>query len=186
MSEVTTGALPALPTISGSVAQSAERPVVCGRVEGVTPFGSANLSERGSVFRARGLGPRGRRWKSCRSDHLKLLSWPNISGIRLLSGHMQVRILPAAPLPGGVKVARRPVKPFGVGASPTLAAILNEEWGGWGVRNAESHAGPSVIPHSAFRIPHLRKAGRYKLAAPVPKTGSVRTEVGRYPRLPPL
>ncbi len=25
-------------------------------------------------------------------------------------------------LPGGVKVARRPVKPFGVGASPTLAA----------------------------------------------------------------
>ena len=28
------------------------------------------------------------------------------------------------PLPGGVKVARRPVKPFGVGASPTLAAIV--------------------------------------------------------------
>ena len=26
------------------------------------------------------------------------------------------------PLPGGVKVARRFVKPFGVGASPTLAA----------------------------------------------------------------
>ncbi len=25
-------------------------------------------------------------------------------------------------MPGGVKVARRPVKPFGVGASPTLAA----------------------------------------------------------------
>ena len=35
---------------------------------------------------------------------------------------MQVRILPAAPLPGGVKVARRFVKPHGVGASPTLAA----------------------------------------------------------------
>ena len=35
---------------------------------------------------------------------------------------MQVGILSAAPLPGGVKVARRPVKPFGVGASPTLAA----------------------------------------------------------------
>ena len=33
-----------------------------------------------------------------------------------------MRILPAAPLPGGVKVARRPVKRFGVGASPTLAA----------------------------------------------------------------
>ena len=38
---------------------------------------------------------------------------------------MQVRILPAAPLPGGVKVARRFVKPFGVGASPTLAANFN-------------------------------------------------------------
>ena len=35
------GALPGLPTISGLVAQSAERPVVCGRVEGATPFGSA-------------------------------------------------------------------------------------------------------------------------------------------------
>src|SRR5437667_6150669 len=31
-----TGALPALPTIYGLVAQSAERPVVCGRVEGAT------------------------------------------------------------------------------------------------------------------------------------------------------
>ena len=53
-------------------------------------------------------------------------------------------------LPGSVKVARRPVKPRGVGASPTLAAIL------W-------------------------KAGRYKLAAPVSKTGSVTTEVGALP-----
>ncbi len=35
---------------------------------------------------------------------------------------MQVELLPAAPLPGSVKVARRPVKPRGVGASPTLAA----------------------------------------------------------------
>ena len=35
---------------------------------------------------------------------------------------MQVEFLPAAPLPGGVKVARRFVKPHGVGASPTLAA----------------------------------------------------------------
>ena len=43
MPEATTGALPALPTNSGLVAQSAERPVVCGRVEGATPFGSANL-----------------------------------------------------------------------------------------------------------------------------------------------
>ena len=79
--KMTTGALPAPPTSLrqgfglaghfGSVAQSAERPVVCGRVEGATPFGSAIFSERSSVFRARGLGPRGRRWKSCRSDHFK-------------------------------------------------------------------------------------------------------------------
>ena len=39
---------------------------------------------------------------------------------------MQVKILPAAPLPGGVKVARRFVKPHGVGASPTLAASFTE------------------------------------------------------------
>ena len=57
---------------------------------------------------------------------ISMLPWPNISGIRLLSGLMQVRILPAAPLPGGVKVARRPVKPRGVGASPTLAANFTE------------------------------------------------------------
>src|SRR5580698_6439597 len=58
---------------------------------------------------------------------------------------MQVRILPAVPqfLPGSVKVARRSVKPFGVGASPTLAA-------------------------------NSRKAGRYKLAASVPKTESAK------------
>ena len=74
-----------------------------------------------------GLGPGDRRCKSCRADHFKLLPWSNTSGIRLLSGTMQVRILPAAPLPGGVKVARRPVKPFGVGASPTLAANFGRQ-----------------------------------------------------------
>ena len=36
----------------GLVAQLAERPVVCGRVEGATPVGSAILSECSSVFRA--------------------------------------------------------------------------------------------------------------------------------------
>ncbi len=40
---------------------------------------------------------------------------------------MQVGILSAAPLPDGVKVARRFVKPDGVGASPTLAATSNVE-----------------------------------------------------------
>ena len=64
--------------------------------------------------------------QSCRSDHFKLLPWSNTSGIRLLNGTMQVELLPAAPLPGSVKVARRPVKPFGVGASPTLAANFVE------------------------------------------------------------
>ena len=71
--KMTTGALPALPTISGSVAQSEEQPVVCGKAEGASPFGSAIFSERSSVFRAPGLGPGGRRWKSCRSDQPLLI-----------------------------------------------------------------------------------------------------------------
>ena len=71
------GALPADSTISGSVAQSEEQPVVCGKAEGASPFGSATFSERSSVFRAPGLGPGGRRWKSCRSDHFTVLPWPN-------------------------------------------------------------------------------------------------------------
>ena len=75
---------------------------------------------------------------------ISTLPWPNISGIRLLSGQMQVRILPAAPLPGGVKVARRPVKP--------LVLVRVQVW-----------------------QPIFRRAGRYKLAAPVPKTGSAQT-----------
>ena len=37
------------------------------------------------------------------------------------------------------------------------------------------------ILHSALFILHLRKAGRYKLAAPVSKTGSVTTEVCALP-----
>ena len=47
--------------------------------------------------------------------------------------------------------------------------------------SAECGIARRVIPRSAFRIPNLRKAGRYKLAAPVSKTGSVRTEVGALP-----
>ena len=45
----------------GSVAQLAEQPVVCGKVEGASPLGSAIFAERSSVFRAPGLGPGGRR-----------------------------------------------------------------------------------------------------------------------------
>src|SRR5207249_2071969 len=55
----------------GLVAQLAERPVVCRRVEGATPFGSGIFSECSSVFRAPGLGPGGRRWKSCHSDQFQ-------------------------------------------------------------------------------------------------------------------
>ena len=47
LSEVTAGALPALPTISGPVAQSAEQPVVCGKAEGANPFGSAIFGSSG-------------------------------------------------------------------------------------------------------------------------------------------
>ena len=95
---------------------------------GASPIESAILSERSSVFRA-------------------------LVAVRqhLGTGRSQVGILPFRPfqiaavvehmrhppskrndaggnpagsaMPGGVKVARRPVKPFGVGASPTLAAI---------------------------------------------------------------
>src|SRR5271168_4933877 len=57
---------------------------------------------------------------------------------------MQVELLPAVPLPDGVKVARRPVKP--------LVLVRVQVW-----------------------QPILWKAGRYKLAAPVPKTGSAQT-----------
>lgn len=94
---------------------------------------------------------------------------------------MQVGILPAAPLPGGVKVARRPVKPFGVGASPTLAAnfqgVMSAADGL--VRNQEAAgATPATLTM-------LWKAGRYKLAAPVLKTGSASPRSEHYRRLPP-
>src|SRR5207247_5298235 len=93
-----TGALPALPTISGSVAQSAERPVVCGRVEGATPFGSAilhrsvaQISERAAWDREVAGG------NPAVPTNFKMLPWSNTQGIRLLSGLMQVEILPTAP-----------------------------------------------------------------------------------------
>ena len=122
---MTTGALPALPTISGSVAQSAERPVVCGRVEGASPFGSAIFRNVAQSLERPAWDREAAGGNPAVPTNFNLLPWSKTSGIRLLSGTMQVEVLPAAPLPGSVKVARRPVKPFGVGASPTLAAILN-------------------------------------------------------------
>ena len=120
---MTTGALPAPPTSSGLVAQSEEQPVVCGKAEGASPFESAifyrsvaQSSERPAWDReVAGENP-------AVPTNLNLLPWSNTSGIRLLSGTKQVKILPAAPLPVGVKVARRFVKPHGAGASPALAA----------------------------------------------------------------
>src|SRR5262245_30026857 len=70
------------------------------------------------------------------------------------NGTMQVGILPAAPLPGGVKVARRPVKP--------LVLVRVQVW------------------------QPIWKAGRYKLAAPVSKTGSASPRSEHYRRLPPF
>ena len=84
----------------GSVAQSEEQPVVCGKAEGASPFGSANFQNAAVV---------------------------EYMSIRLLNGTMQVGVLPAAPLPGDVKVARRFVKPHGAGASPALAMALPAE-----------------------------------------------------------
>src|SRR5258708_39722037 len=89
---------------------------------------------------------------------------------------MQVGILPAAPLPGGVKVARRFVKPHGVGASPTLAANLGCNVS---IRRPCSERGGSRC--NSCHPDHFWKAGSYKLAAPVLKTGSARAEVGALP-----
>ena len=85
---------------SGPVAQPAEQPVVCGKVEGASPFGSANLQQAAASKVAvvclynnpapvlpesagaisawcssniLGLGPRDRRCESCRADHFPKL-----------------------------------------------------------------------------------------------------------------
>ena len=77
--------LPSGPPFFRSVAQSLERPAWDREAAGENPAVPTNF---------------------------KLLPWLNTRGIRLLNGTMQVEVLPAAPLPGGVKVARRSVKPF--------------------------------------------------------------------------
>jgi hypothetical protein len=96
---------------SRNVAQYSERPAWDREVAGENPAipTSLRLLSYGSA------------------SHFKMLPWPNTRGIRLLNGTMQVEVLPAVPLPGGVKVARRFVKPHGVGASPTLAANLGRQ-----------------------------------------------------------
>jgi hypothetical protein len=108
----------------GSVAQLAEQPVVCGKAEGANPFGSAiyrsvaQSSERPAWDReVAGENPAVPTiLKCCRG---RIIRHPpskrnDAGGIPAGSANES--------LPGGVKVARRFVKPHGVGASPTLAA----------------------------------------------------------------
>jgi hypothetical protein len=109
------------------------------------PSGPPFFTECSSVFRAPGLGPGGRRRKSCHSDHFYAAVAEPIrhpSSKRIDAGENPAGS--AILLPGGVKVARRPVKP--------LVLVRVQVW-----------------------QPFIRKAGRYKLAAPVPKTGSAQT-----------
>ena len=88
---------------------------------------------------------------------------------------MQVQLLPAAPLPGGVKVARRPVKPTGVGASPTLAASFQGVMSAVDglVRNREA-AGATPATLTSLRCPATAwqaiSDGWQSSNAPVPKT----------------
>ena len=83
---------------------------------------------------------------------------------------MQVELLPAAPLPGGVKVARRPVKP--------LVLVRVQVWQPISGCNVSSRRTPSEgggRECNSLHPDHFWKAGRYKLAAPVLKTGSAQT-----------
>ena len=89
---------------------------------------------------------------------------------------MQVGILSAAPLPGGVKVARRPVKP--------LVLVRVQVWqpfSGCNVSSRRPRSERGGRRCNSCHPDHFWKAGRYKLAAPVLKTGSARAEVGALP-----
>ena len=94
---------------------------------------------------------------------------------------MQVGILPAAPLPDSVKVARRPVKP--------LVLVRVQVWQPISGCNVSSRRPPSEgggRECNSLHPDHFWKAGRYKLAAPVLKTGSASQRSEHYRRLPPI
>ena len=93
-----------------------------------------------------------------------------------------MRIPPAAPLPGGVKVAWRPVKPFGVGASPTLAANSSAECRVTGEEGGD--AGIPCHPSPSTRHPKGRQADISWLHLSR-KQGPLTQRWARYPRLPP-
>src|SRR5438128_12005962 len=89
---------------------------------------------------------------------------------------MQVGNLSAAPLPDSVKVARRSVKP--------LVLVRVQVWQPFsgcnvGSRRPRSERGGRRC--DSCHPDHFWKAGRYKLAAPVLKTGSAQAEVGALP-----
>src|SRR6266404_6212656 len=89
---------------------------------------------------------------------------------------MQVELLPAAPLPGGVKVARRPVKPLVLVRVQVWQPILGCNFSS---RRPRSERGGREC--NSLHPDHFWKAGRYKLAALVSKTGSAHAEVGALP-----
>src|SRR5262247_714413 len=82
----------------------------------------------------------------------------------------------AAPLPDSVKVARRPVKP--------LVLVRVQVWqpiSGCNVSSRRPCSERGGRRCNSCHPDHFWKAGRYKLAAPVLKTGSARAEVGALP-----
>ena len=124
------GALPIDSTISGSVAQSAEQPVVCGKAEGASPFGSANFTHltagpptrvSGPVFLGSGvlLPVRSHQRVAWRqrtrlgAGNSRRAQAPGAIPAALTNLDCRRGLIdqPAVPLPGGVKVARRFVKP---------------------------------------------------------------------------
>src|SRR5262247_1703901 len=82
----------------------------------------------------------------------------------------------AAPLPDSVKVARRPVKP--------LVLVRVQVWqpiSGCNVSSRRPCSERGGRRCNSCHPDHFWNAGRYKLAAPVSKTGSARAEVGALP-----
>jgi hypothetical protein len=101
----------------GLVAQTVERPVVCGVAEGATPFGSAIFVHRNVAQSSEHPA-----WDRVVAGEnpaiptiLKLLLWPSEmrhSSSKRIDAGANPASSSSLPLPGSVKVARRPVKPL--------------------------------------------------------------------------